>query len=167
MESGPSAPRRDAAPGIPIPKAEAPPAGPAQPAPAAPAQGGIQSGAGGQVPAAIRSQSMRALPAARLSLIDPASPQFGIEMKHSPFTIGRRTGSDAVVPVDSASGVSGSHLTLIFEDGKYFALYEKSTYGTTVNGQSLAKGQRFPLPDGAVIGLGPKVKLQFWFTPKP
>jgi hypothetical protein len=159
QEAGPSAPRREAAPGIPIPKVEAPPA--------SPAQGGIQSGAGGQVPAAIRSQSMRALPAARLSLIDPASPQFGIEMKHSPFTIGRRTGSDAVVPVDSASGVSGSHLTLIFEDGKYFALDEKSTYGTTVNGQSLTKGQRFPLPDGAVIGLGPKVKLQFWFSPKP
>jgi pSer/pThr/pTyr-binding forkhead associated (FHA) protein len=110
---------------------------------------------------------MRALPMARLSLIDPVAPQFGIEMKHSPFTIGRRTGNDAVVPVDSASGVSGSHLTLIFEEGQYFALDEKSTYGTTVNGQSLTKGQRFPLPDGAVIGLGPKVKLQIWFSPKP
>ena len=165
-EPAPRAPEGPAqqAPAAPAQRA---PEGPAQHAPAAPAQGGVQSGAGGQVPAAIRSQSMRALPAARLSLIDPASPQFGIEMKHSPFTIGRRTGSDAVVPVDSASGVSGSHLTLIFEDGKYFALDEKSTYGTTVNGQSLTKGQRFLLPDGAVIGLGPKVKLQFWFSPKP
>jgi pSer/pThr/pTyr-binding forkhead associated (FHA) protein len=110
---------------------------------------------------------MRALPAAQLSLIEPAAPQFVIAMKHSPFTVGRRTGNDAVVPVDSASGVSGSHLTLIFEDGQYFALDEKSTYGTTVNGQSLTKGQRFPVPDGAVIGLGPKVKLQIRFAPKP
>jgi pSer/pThr/pTyr-binding forkhead associated (FHA) protein len=110
---------------------------------------------------------MRALPAARLSLLDPPAPQFAIEMKHSPFTIGRRAGNDAVVPVDSASGVSGSHLTLIFEDGQYFVLDEKSTYGTTVNGQSVPKGQRFPVPDGAVIGLGPKVKLQIQFTPKP
>jgi hypothetical protein len=165
-----------AGPGVRIPKEAAPPAAPAQP-PAAPMQ--PPPGPGVRIPkepapppaapqpAAVRSQAMRALPMARLSLIDPVAPQFGIEMKHSPFTIGRRTGNDAVVPVDSASGVSGSHLTLIFEEGQYFALDEKSTYGTTVNGQSLTKGQRFPLPDGAVIGLGPKVKLQIWFSPKP
>jgi hypothetical protein len=68
--------------------------------------------------------------------------------------------------VDSASGVSGAHLTLIFETellrhGREEHLRHHSQ--RTI----LAKGQRFPLPDGAVIGLGPKVKLQFWFTPKP
>lgn len=110
---------------------------------------------------------MRALPMARITLIEPASPQFAVEMKHSPFTVGRRSGNDAVIPVDSASGVSGSHLTLLFENGQYYALDEKSTYGTTVNGQSITKGQRFPLPDGAVIGLGPKVSIQLQFAGKP
>ena len=172
VKAAPPPAQRQPAPPPAAPKPPAPPPVQRQPEPdrhplAEPAPRAPEAPPAGPVPAAIRSQSMRALPAARLSLIDPASPQFGIEMKHSPFTIGRRTGSDAVVPVDSASGVSGSHLTLIFEDGKYFALDEKSTYGTTVNGQSLTKGQRFPLPDGAVIGLGPKVKLQFWFSPKP
>jgi pSer/pThr/pTyr-binding forkhead associated (FHA) protein len=104
---------------------------------------------------------------ARLSLIEPSAPQFAVQMKHSPFTVGRRSGNDAVIPVDSASGVSGTHFILIFEDGQYYALDEKSTYGTTVNGQSITKGQRFPLRDGAVIGLGPKVKIQLHITSQP
>jgi hypothetical protein len=36
-----------------------------------------------------------------------------------------------------------------------------SSYGTTVNGKTVPKGIPFALENGAVIGLGPKVKIQF------
>ena len=87
-------------------------------------------------------------------------------VKHSPFTIGRQKGIDAVLPVDSASGVSKHHLTITFENGQYFARDDKSTYGTTLDGETLTKGQPSPLHDGAVIGLGPKVKIKFQLASK-
>jgi len=74
-----------------------------------------------------------------------------------------------VLPVGSASGVSKHHLTITFENGQYFARDDKSTYGTTINGETLVKGQPSPLHDGDVINLGPKVKIEFQLvsTEKP
>jgi hypothetical protein len=79
-------------------------------------------------------------------------------MKHSPFTIGRRTGNDAVVPVDSASGVSGAHLTLIFET-PLLRHGREEHLRHHINGQSAAT-PRFCSRMG-YDRVGPKVKLQF------
>jgi pSer/pThr/pTyr-binding forkhead associated (FHA) protein len=38
---------------------------------------------------------------------------------------------------------------------------DKSTFGTTINGQPVPKGRPVPLENGTVIGLGPAVKLKF------
>jgi pSer/pThr/pTyr-binding forkhead associated (FHA) protein len=106
------------------------------------------------------------LPAAHITLLEPAKTEFSMAVKHSPFTIGRQEGIDAVLPVGSASGVSKHHLTITFENGQFFARDDKSTYGTTLDGETLVKGQPSPLHDGAVIGLGPKVKIKFQLASK-
>jgi hypothetical protein len=102
------------------------------------------------------------LPSARIELLQPDDIDFAIEMRHTPFSIGRRKGNDAVLPVDSSSGVSGNHLTLTYLDGTYTILDEKSTYGTAIDGEPLVKGVPTPLINGAVISLGPNVKVVFW-----
>jgi hypothetical protein len=102
-----------------------------------------------------------AMPAARITLIHPASPSFSAEMRSSPFSVGRREGNDAVVPLDSSSGVSGKHFRITFENGQFLAHDEKSTFGTTLDGTPLVHGRPMPLRDGSVIGLGPQVKVRF------
>jgi pSer/pThr/pTyr-binding forkhead associated (FHA) protein len=100
-------------------------------------------------------------PSARISLLMPPIKEFSALMTASPFSIGRRKDNDAVIPLDASSGVSGHHFKLFFSEGKYFAQDDQSTYGTTVNGVELVKGQPHPVPDGAIIGLGPEVKIRF------
>jgi len=118
------------------------------------------------VPKPQHRDAVMQLPEARITLLTPALTEFSVEVKHSPFTIGRQEANDAVLPIGSASGVSKRHLTITFEDGQYFARDDKSTFGTTINGEMLVKGQPSPLQDGAVIGLGPKVKIKFQLASK-
>ena len=77
------------------------------------------------------------------------------------YTIGRREGNDLVLQVDNKVGVSGRHATIKFVDGRFFIVDDKSTFGTFVNDLRLPSGATLPLDDGAIIGLGPKVKIQF------
>jgi pSer/pThr/pTyr-binding forkhead associated (FHA) protein len=108
------------------------------------------------------SGAMSDLPSARIELLQPDNVEFSIEMRHTPFSIGRRKGNDAILPVDNSSGVSGNHLILTYENGEYYILDEKSTYGTTIDGDPVTKGTSTALKNGAVIGLGPNVKIVFW-----
>jgi hypothetical protein len=103
------------------------------------------------------------LPAARIELLQPDDIDYSIEMRHTPFSIGRRKGNDATLPVDSSSGVSGNHLVLTYLDGEYHVLDEKSTYGTTIDGSPVTQGVTTTLKNGSVISLGPKVKIVVWF----
>lgn len=100
-------------------------------------------------------------PVAYLTLIQPQTVQFSAEVKQTPFKVGRRADNDGVIPVDGSTGVSGHHFTLLYQDGQWFVLDEKSTYGTTVNGQAVPKGQPYRLPDEAMLGLGVYVQLKF------
>jgi pSer/pThr/pTyr-binding forkhead associated (FHA) protein len=102
-----------------------------------------------------------AAPVAYLSLVQPQTMNFTAEVKQTPYKVGRRADNDGVIPVDGSTGVSGHHFTLLYQDGQWFVLDEKSTYGTTVNGQAVPKGQPFRLPDEAVLGLGVYVQLKF------
>ena len=101
------------------------------------------------------------MPVAVLTLSEPATPKFTAQITKVPFTVGRREGNDAVLPVDNSSGVSGQHFTITFADGRFLAQDDKSTFGTTLNGQAIPKGKPARLEDGVIIGLGPNVKLQF------
>lgn len=107
------------------------------------------------------AKSAKKVPSAVIELLQPEGITFSARMETSPFSIGRRKGNDAVLPLDSSSGVSGDHLTIAFIEGKYFIQDDKSTYGTTCNDKPLKKGKPYPVSDGDVLGLGPKVKVVF------
>ena len=93
-------------------------------------------------------------------MMEPAV-DFSAQMTQSVFTIGRKASVSAKLPLDSASGVSGEHLTIRFNNGQYFAQDDNSTYGTEIDGKEMEKGRPYPLLDGAIITLGPKVKIEF------
>ena len=84
-----------------------------------------------------------------------------VDITKSTFTIGRVEGNDLVIPVDNTRGVSSKHAVITFTNGKFYLQDEQSTYGTSVNDQKIQKGTPTLLEDGAIIGLGPKVKIQF------
>jgi Mg-chelatase subunit ChlD len=113
-----------------------------------------------------RREAVAQIHAARINLLTPTVPEFSQEIRHSPFTIGRQMENDAVLPVDSASGVSKYHLTIIYEDSQYFARDDKSSFGTAIDGEPLVKGQPSLLRDGAVISLGPQVLIKFQLISK-
>lgn len=101
------------------------------------------------------------MPRARLASLEPAVLAFTAEINKPVFTLGRSEGNDGVIPVDNSLGVSGRHLKITYSDGKFFVQDDKSTFGTTINGQPITKGRPVPLEDGAVLGLGPAVKIRF------
>lgn len=102
-----------------------------------------------------------AAPSARLTLIFPESPEYTVEMRKTPFKVGRRDDNDGALPLDSSSGVSGHHLIIFFRDGNYFLRDDGSTFGTTINGQEIPKGDPAQLSNGDRIGLGPMAKVRF------
>ncbi len=98
---------------------------------------------------------------AALALLEPTTVQFKAEIRKTPFSLGRRADNDGVLPMDGSSGVSGQHCVITFADGLWHVRDDKSTYGTSVNGKAIPKGQPIQLSDGVVIGLGPNVKIRF------
>jgi pSer/pThr/pTyr-binding forkhead associated (FHA) protein len=88
-------------------------------------------------------------------------PPFEAEIRKSPFHIGRAKDNDGVIPVDATSGVSGHHCVITFADGRWYVQDDQSKFGTTVNGQQIPKAQSFSLEDGALIGLGPRLRVIF------
>ena len=98
---------------------------------------------------------------ATVSAAEPVIVRFQAEIRKSPFRIGRAADNDGVLPVDATSGVSGHHCVITVADGRWYLQDDASKFGTTVNGQPIPKGQPFRLEDGAVLGLGPKLKIRF------
>jgi len=111
-------------------------------------------------PAAAPPAASLAGPSASIRMLDP-SADFTAQMTQSVFTIGRKASNSAKLPLDSASGVSGEHLTITFDNGQYFAQDKNSTYGTEIDGKQMDKGTTYPLRDGAILTLGPKVQIEF------
>jgi hypothetical protein len=139
---------------------------PAKPAPSPEAPAPVPQR---KVPPPIRPEiksheEARQLHTASITLLAPQVPEFSTEISESPFTIGRNADNSAVLPVGSASGVSKFHLTITYKDGQYYARDDKSTYGTSIDGEKLVKGQPSLLHDGAIISLGPQVIIKFQLT---
>ena len=101
------------------------------------------------------------LPKACLTALAPANLRVSVNITRPSFTIGRRDGNDLVLTVDNKVGVSGHHATIKFVDGAFVLVDDKSTFGTFINERRLAPGAPMALTEGAIIGLGPKVKLKF------
>ena len=162
-------PQKDRRPTPPPPRPAPPPMPPEEIAlevgqePAQPAKAQPVRAASPEKPRAVAASD---LPAARIKLLQPEAPDFTAEMRITTFTIGRNKKNDAILPVDSSSGVSGNHLVLTYYRGEYYAKDENSTYGTMVDGEALEKGKPTLLKDGSVISLGPKVKVIFQLIQK-
>ncbi len=142
----------------------APRAAPAPPRPAEPAHAQPPPPSSAPAPAAAVQPAATPKGSGVLAMVSVAEPvivQFQAEIRKSPFRIGRAADNDGVIPVDRTSAVSGHHCALTFVDGRWYVQDDESTFGTTVNGQSVPKGQPFRLEDGAVLGLGPKLKIRF------
>lgn len=127
-----------------------------QPKPAEPARS----------PVAVPEPTMRVVPptAAKKACFttqEPAYLNLKAEIPQTPFSIGRKAGCDLVLPLGNTSGVSSHHATLTSASGQFFITDEKSTYGVFINGQRIPAGAPIPLPDNAVVSLGPQVKLLF------
>ena len=103
----------------------------------------------------------RDTPTATLTLKEPAGLKWKASITRSSFTMGRSSKNDGKLPVDGTSGVSAQHVEITREKGNWYVADLGSSNGTAVNGKKLAKGQREPLTDGAVIVLGRQVKLEF------
>ena len=101
------------------------------------------------------------LPKAWLTGHSPADVRVTADITTTAFTIGRVDGNDFVIPVDNTRGVSSKHATITFSDGRFYIQDNQSTYGTSVNDQKIQRDTPTLLEDGAIIGLGPKVKIQF------
>ncbi|MEK6574693.1 MAG: FHA domain-containing protein [Chloroflexota bacterium] len=120
-----------------------------------------------QYPAPPAPEAKPGLPKACLKGQEPANIRSSTEITKSPFTIGRRDDNDLVVKVDNTMGVSGHHATITFTNNRFYIKDDKSTYGVLINGQKIQPTTPVPLEDGMIIGLGPKVKLQFHLTNCP
>jgi hypothetical protein len=112
-------------------------------------------------PPAPPPQPVVNFPPAVLSAQTPPTALLRTPIRKVPCSIGRRDSNDMVVKVDSSLGVSGQHCTISFNNGQFFIQDDGSSYGTVLNGQVIPKGKPVPLPDGAQIGLGPKVVIVF------
>jgi hypothetical protein len=108
-----------------------------------------------------RGAAPTGMPKACLSGYAPADLRVATVITKASYTIGRKDGNDLVLQVDNKVGVSSRHATIKFLDGRFLIVDDKSTFGTFVNDIRLPAGATLPLEDGAIIGLGPKVKIQF------
>src|SRR5581483_3377897 len=81
-------------------------------------------------------------------LVDAAGRQQRVPVSKSPFTIGRLTDCDLVIP---DARVSRVHASLVQERGEYFIVDGGSLHGTFVNGSRCSRAR---LKDGDNITLG-------------
>ena len=79
-------------------------------------------------------------------------------LKEGKNTIGRDETNDIVIDVPT---VSGLHATIEYKDGEYWITDERSTNGTTVNGERIKPYQKYKLKSGDEIYFGPEVKSEF------
>ncbi|MBU7009672.1 MAG: zinc ribbon domain-containing protein [Theionarchaea archaeon] len=74
--------------------------------------------------------------------------------------VGRTDFLEDISPEESKF-ISREHLKVVFEDGKYFAMDEKSTNGTKLNGREIKRRGKRELSDNDKIVLADTVELKF------
>lgn len=101
------------------------------------------------------------IPTAIVSVARPSTLKFNGRIRRSPFSIGRDPGNDGVLAVDGNSGVSRRHITLIYENGRWYVRDENTANGTRVNGTRIEPGILAPLGESARLTLGTNVEIDF------
>jgi hypothetical protein len=152
-----------------------PPAAPAPARPAPPAREPASAQAPQPSPEPARPAAvpraavpLETEPVARVSIAEPRITAFQAEIRKSPFRIGRAPDNEGVIPVAGTSGVSGHHCVIRYADGRWTVQDDQSKFGTTVNdSQPIPKGQPVDLPDGAILGLGPSLRIEFRIVSGP
>ncbi len=97
--------------------------------------------------------------AAPVLLYVEGTEQRNIKLERLPFTIGRKTDKDLVIP---DSRVSRDHAQIVFEDGQYFIIDQNSRHGTFVNG---IKRERQKLEPNDRIDFGARDAAYVIFNP--
>lgn len=110
---------------------------------------------------------MEAQGLARVRVTEPRITVFQAEIRSSPYRIGRGPDNEGVLPVGAASGVSGHHCVIRHAGGRWTIQDDQSKFGTTVNGQPVPKGEPYGLEDGAILGLGPTLRMEFRIVSGP
>ena len=82
-----------------------------------------------------------------------------IELEHTPFTIGRKTDKDLVIP---DSRVSRDHAQIISENGDFWVIDQSSRHGTYVNG---IKRDRHKLEKNDRVDFGARDAAYLIFAP--
>src|ERR1051326_7489823 len=82
-----------------------------------------------------------------------------IELEHTPFTIGRKTDKDLVIP---DSRVSRDHAQIISENGDFWVIDQGSRHGTYVNG---IKRDRHKLEKNDRVDFGARDAAYLVFAP--
>jgi hypothetical protein len=103
-------------------------------------------------------------PPASVVALQPAGLVFRGQVKSTPFVIGREAPCHGILNVDSSSGVSRKHATLIYQNGAWHVRDENTANGTRVNGTRILPNTLVPLGATARIMLGPKVEIEFRAT---
>jgi len=85
--------------------------------------------------------------------------QRNIMLEHVPFSIGRKTGMDLVIP---DSRVSRDHAQIICENGEYYIVDQNSRHGTFVNG---VRQERYKLAPNDRIDFGARDAAYVVFSP--
>ncbi len=101
------------------------------------------------------------LPQARLSGTLPAGSPITAQIVKPIFTIGRSPECDLMIRVDRSAGLSRVHATIKLIGGSFYIEDNGSSYGTKVNDQEIQKGEPAQLEDGAIIQMGPVVRIKF------
>jgi len=157
----PAPPARE--PARPQPPPPAPPARQsASVQPPQPSPGPVRPPAVPHAAAPVEAQAL-----ARVRVTEPRITAFKAEIRSSPFRIGRAPDNEGVLPVGAASGVSGHHCVIRHAGGRWTVQDDQSKFGTTVDGQPIPKGEPFDLQDGAILGLGPTLRMEFRIVSGP
>lgn len=96
-----------------------------------------------------------------LKMVSPADNPIELPITGLECSVGRATDNAITIPADGKSGVSSHHALVYSLSGRWFIRDVGSANGTFVNGKPVPSGGTLELVQGSIIGLGPKVKLEF------
>lgn len=139
----------------------APPPPPGAPAGFPPAQPAYSAPPPAMPSVPPMSQQVRAAsqPTAILTLKNATTAWEG-RISQASYSVGRAADNNGVLPVDGTSGVSSRHL-VISHDQAGWHVTDLSRNGTSINGQRIPPNLAVSLPNGAVLGLGPTIRVEF------
>lgn len=122
-------------------------------------QVGVASAA--QAPDTSMSAPKQAAVLASLRLMDVPGMAVELPITGGQCAVGRSKENDVCIPLDATSGISNKHAVIFNQGGQWMIRDNGSTNGTYVDAKPIPPKTGLPLRDGAIIGLGSKIKAEF------